>query len=80
MSHDKSRLVESVGVAGSGSMLIHGDCLASCGFLKERIDAGQMRPVDLVYIDPPFASGFSYGTRVRSVRGDEAMMCADSAD
>ena len=39
-----------------------------------------MRPVDLVYIDPPFASGFSYGTRVRSVRGDEAMMCAGSAD
>lgn len=41
------------------NMLIRGECLSACAYLK---DKGIM--VDLVYIDPPFASGADYAKKV----------------
>jgi adenine-specific DNA-methyltransferase len=46
------------GVA-SGNLVIRGECLSACAALR---DAG--RSVDLVYIDPPFASGADYAKTV----------------
>ena len=43
----------------NGNLLIHGECLAACAALR---DMG--RTVDLVYIDPPFASGADYAKKI----------------
>jgi adenine-specific DNA-methyltransferase len=43
----------------SDNLLIHGDCLNACAYLKE-----QGITVDLVYIDPPFASGANYAKKI----------------
>lgn len=60
----ETSLVETVGDANSGNMVIRGECLSACAFLKKKIDAGEMQPIDLVYIDPPFASGADYAKQV----------------
>ena len=41
------------------NLVIRGECLAACAALR---DAG--RTVDLVYIDPPFASGADYAKKI----------------
>ena len=41
------------------NLLIRGECVSTCAYLKDR---GIM--VDLVYIDPPFASGADYAKKV----------------
>jgi adenine-specific DNA-methyltransferase len=41
------------------NLLIHGDCLSACAYLKS-----QNIKVDLVYIDPPFASGANYAKTI----------------
>ena len=46
-------------VVDSKSMLIKGEALSACAYLKE-----QGIKVDLVYIDPPFASGADYAKKV----------------
>jgi adenine-specific DNA-methyltransferase len=50
-------------VAGSPALapglLLHGDCLSACAYLK----ANNLK-VDLVYIDPPFASGANYAKKI----------------
>lgn len=51
--------LETVGNNEAGNMLIRGECVSACAYLKERgIE------VDLVYIDPPFASGADYAKKV----------------
>ena len=50
---------ETVGNADTGNMIIRGECLSACAYLKE-----QGLKVDLVYIDPPFASGADYAKKV----------------
>lgn len=50
---------ETVGQNADGNMVIRGECVSACAYLKER---GIL--VDLVYIDPPFASGADYAKRV----------------
>ncbi len=45
--------------SGQGNMIIRGECLSACAYLKE-----QGVKVDLVYIDPPFASGADYAKKV----------------
>jgi len=52
------------------NLLIHGDCLSACAFLKS-----QNIKVDLVYIDPPFASGANYAKKIflRTGNGKESM-------
>lgn len=43
----------------SDNMVIRGECISACAYLKE-----QGVKVDLVYIDPPFASGADYAKKV----------------
>ncbi len=50
--------MEQVG-ENSQNMVIRGECISACAYLKEQ---GVM--VDLVYIDPPFASGADYAKKV----------------
>ena len=50
---------ETVGENADGNMVIRGECVSSCAYLKE-----QGIQVDLVYIDPPFASGADYAKKV----------------
>ena len=50
---------ETVGENASGNMVIRGECVSACAYLKE-----QGIQVDLVYIDPPFASGADYAKQV----------------
>lgn len=50
--------LEQVGES-SGNLVIRGECLSACAYLKE-----QNIKVDLVYIDPPFASGADYAKKV----------------
>ncbi|GFI12699.1 modification methylase RsrI [Muribaculaceae bacterium] len=50
---------EYVGNGTSDNMIIHGECVSACAYLKE-----QGIKVDLVYIDPPFASGADYAKKV----------------
>lgn len=52
------------------NMLIRGECLSACAYLKE-----QGIQVDLVYIDPPFASGADYAKKVylrQNINADKA--------
>ncbi len=49
---------ETVGGA-SDNLLIRGECLSACAYLKDKGPE-----VDLVYIDPPFASGADYAKKV----------------
>ena len=41
------------------NLIMHGECLSACAYLKE-----QGVEVDLVYIDPPFASGADYAKKI----------------
>lgn len=50
---------ERVGENADGNMVIRGECVSACAYLKE-----QGIQVDLVYIDPPFASGADYAKQV----------------
>lgn len=50
---------ETVGENADGNMVIRGECVSTCAYLKE-----QGIQVDLVYIDPPFASGADYAKQV----------------
>ena len=51
--------LETVGGNKDGNMVIRGECVSACAYLKEK---GVQ--VDLVYIDPPFASGADYAKKV----------------
>lgn len=51
--------VETVGENPDGNMVIRGECVSACAYLKEK-----GIQVDLVYIDPPFASGADYAKKV----------------
>ena len=68
----ETTLEETVGSEASGNLILRGECLSACAFLKKKIDAGEMRPIDLVYIDPPFASGADYAKRVYLRRNPKA--------
>ena len=50
---------ETVGENADGNIVIRGECVSACAYLKE-----QGIQVDLVYIDPPFASGADYAKKV----------------
>ncbi|MBQ6046440.1 MAG: site-specific DNA-methyltransferase [Bacteroidales bacterium] len=68
--------VEHVGAESNGNMLLRGECLSACAYLKE-----QGIEVDLVYIDPPFASGADYAKKVyvrRNPKVAEAIQQAES--
>ena len=68
--------VEHVGNEDNGNMLLRGECLSACAYLKE-----QGIEVDLVYIDPPFASGADYAKKVyvrRNPKVAEAIQQAEN--
>lgn len=50
---------ETVGENVDGNMIIRGECISACAYLREK-----GIKVDLVYIDPPFASGADYAKKV----------------
>lgn len=53
------RTQEVHGKNENGNILIRGECVSACAYLKEKGIS-----VDLVYIDPPFASGADYAKKV----------------
>lgn len=50
---------ETVGMNEKENLIMHGECLSTCAYLKD-----QGIEVDLVYIDPPFASGADYAKKI----------------
>ena len=50
---------EVVGKNPNHNLMLRGECLSACAYLKEK-----GMKVDLVYIDPPFASGADYAKKV----------------
>lgn len=48
------------------NLLIHGDVLSTCAYLKDKDIK-----VDLVYIDPPFASGANYAKKIYLRNGNK---------
>lgn len=55
----EAELVETVGKPDSRNMVFRGDCISTCAYLRDK-----GIKVDLVYIDPPFASGADYAKKV----------------
>ncbi|MGD0077146.1 MAG: DNA methyltransferase [Sedimentisphaerales bacterium] len=51
------------------NLLIHGDCLSACAYLKVK-----NIKVDLVYIDPPFASAANYAKQIYLRNGKKTEM------
>ena len=67
---------EVVGKNPNHNLVLRGECLSTCAYLKEN-----GVKVDLVYIDPPFASGADYAKKVyirRNPKVAEAIKQADT--
>ena len=76
MPYYETELREHVGTPDTGNLVIRGECLSACAYLKDRGIT-----VDLVYIDPPFASGADYAKKVylrRNPRVAEALREAEN--
>jgi len=54
------------------NLLIHGDCLSACAYLKQH----HIKP-DLIYIDPPFASGANYAKKIYLRNGGKSAINGD---
>ncbi len=54
----EAREIEQVN-GGGDNLLIRGECVSACAYLKDK-----GIKVDLVYIDPPFASGADYAKKI----------------
>lgn len=52
-------LKEKVGANPNENLVVRGECVSTCAYLKDKGIT-----VDLVYIDPPFASGADYAKKV----------------
>ena len=57
---------ETLERAGGGNFLLQSDCLSACAWMRKE----NIRP-DLVYIDPPFASGADYAKKIHLRNGGE---------
>lgn len=76
MPYYETDLRERVGTNADSNLVIQGECLSACAYLKDRGIT-----VDLVYIDPPFASGADYAKKVylrRNPKVAEAIKQAES--
>ncbi len=72
----ETQVTETVGANPDGNLIIRGECLSACAYLKS-----QGKTVDLVYIDPPFASGADYAKKIyirRNPKVAEAIREAES--
>ena len=73
MPYYELETLETVG-GKSDNLMIRGECISACAYLKE-----QGIKIDLVYIDPPFASGADYAKKVylrRNPKKAEALEAA----
>lgn len=59
MPYYEVQTTETVGDANTENLIIRGECVSACAYLKNN-----GIKVDLVYIDPPFASGADYAKKV----------------
>jgi len=67
--------IEQVGASENENMVIRGECLSTCAYMKEHgIEA------DLVYIDPPFASGADYAKQVYIRRNPKVADAIEKAE
>ena len=66
---------ETVGENKDGNLVIRGECVSACAYLKE-----QSVQVDLVYIDPPFASGADYAKKVYIRRNPKVAEAIEKAE
>ena len=69
-------LKEKVGTNPNENLVVRGECVSTCAYLKDKGIT-----VDLVYIDPPFASGADYAKKVyirRNPKVAEAIRQAES--
>ena len=67
--------IEQVGASRNENMVIRGECLSTCAYMKEHgIEA------DLVYIDPPFASGADYAKQVYIRRNPKVADAIEKAE
>lgn len=66
---------ETVGKNENGNMVIRGECVSACAYLKEKGIS-----VDLVYIDPPFASGADYAKKVYIRRNPKVAQAITQAE
>ena len=66
---------ETIGTNPDGNMVIRGECVSACAYLKE-----QGITVDLVYIDPPFASGADYAKKVYIRRNPKVIEAITKAE
>ena len=67
--------IEQVGSTENENMVIRGECLSTCAYMKEHsIEA------DLVYIDPPFASGADYAKQVYIRRNPKVAEVIEKAE
>ncbi len=66
---------ENVGENAGGNMVIRGECVSACAYLKE-----QGIKVDLVYIDPPFASGADYAKKIYIRRNPKVAEALEKAE
>ncbi len=76
MPYYEVETLEKVGQNADQNMIIRGECVSACAYLKE-----QGIKVDLVYIDPPFASGADYAKKVyvrRNPKVAEAIKAAEA--
>lgn len=72
----ETELQERVGRNQDGNLVLRGECLSACAYLKDKGIT-----VDLVYIDPPFASGADYAKKVylrRNPKVTEAIRQAEN--
>ncbi len=67
--------VEQVGENPNGNLVIRGECLSACAYLK-----AQGIQVDLVYIDPPFASGANYAKKIYLRRNPKVAQAIEQAE
>lgn len=59
MPYYEVETIETVGDTNTENIIMRGECLSACAYLKDK-----RIKVDLVYIDPPFASGADYAKKV----------------
>ena len=66
---------EVVGKNPNHNLVLRGECLSACAYLKEK-----GVKVDLVYIDPPFASGADYSKKVYIRRNPKVAETIEQAE
>ena len=71
----ETKFCERVGNNADNNLVIQGECLSACAYLKDRGIT-----VDLVYIDPPFASGADYAKKVYLRRNPKVAKAIQQAE